>query len=79
MPSRLRLLLEPKNGDDPVEFFYEIDAETTEDGIRLFSDGDTALLHDDAVVACVQAGGGATPLTIMMLVELIESQFEPVN
>jgi hypothetical protein len=79
MRGHLRLLLEPKNGDEPVVFTYEIEAEATRHGVKLFAHGEEAYLPDQAVAACVQVGKGATPLTIMMLVELIESQFEPWN
>lgn len=83
MPSfgLLRLYLQPKDGSDPLVFMPGLMCEFLHNGsTRLYNgQGETALLYDQEVRVCVEEGGGATPLSLLLLSELVRSKFEPEN
>lgn len=58
---------------------YDVMCEHIDGGFELYDGDETAILWDREIEECVRAGDGATPLTAVLLKELIHSKFEPDN
>ena len=79
MKGRLQLRIEPKDGQDAMTLDYNVECERVTGGLLMHKDQKEAVLWDVEVRQCVTSGGGATSLSALMLLELVNSKFLPVQ